>query len=60
VNVADAAYVTTQARLKLFEYLRELGESILYCDTDSSIFIQKVDESPKVKQGIIWVTSRTS
>ena len=32
VNVAVAAYVTTQARLKLYEYLRELGESVLYCD----------------------------
>ena len=30
VNVAVAAYVTTQARLKLYEYLRELGESVLY------------------------------
>jgi hypothetical protein len=49
VNVAVAAYIATQARLKLYEYLRELGESVLYCDTDSTIFIQKVDESPKVK-----------
>ena len=44
VNVAVAAYVTTQTRLKLYEYLSELGESVLYCDTDSVIFIQKVDE----------------
>jgi hypothetical protein len=35
VNVAVAAYVTTQAPLKLYEYLREFGESALYCDTDS-------------------------
>jgi hypothetical protein len=51
VNVAVAAYVTTQARLKLYEYLRELGESALYCDTDSVIYIQKVDEAPKVETG---------
>jgi len=51
VNVAVAAYVTTQARLKHYEYLNELGESVLYCDTVSFIFIQKVDEPPKVKTG---------
>jgi hypothetical protein len=32
VNVAVAAYVTTRAQLKLYEYLTELGESVLYCD----------------------------
>jgi hypothetical protein len=32
VNVAVAAYITTEARLKLNEYLRELGESAMYCD----------------------------
>ena len=51
VNVAVAAYVTTQARLRLYEYLRELGESVLYCDIDSVIFIQNVDETPKVHTG---------
>ena len=51
VNVAVAAYVTTQANLKLYEYLRELGESVLYCDTDSVIYIQNVDEPPKVHTG---------
>jgi len=39
VNVAVAAYVTNQAQLKLYEYLSKLGESVLYCDTDSVIFI---------------------
>ena len=33
VNVAVAAYVTNQARLKLYEYLRVLGEFLLYCNT---------------------------
>jgi hypothetical protein len=51
VNVAVAAYITTQARMKLYEYLRELGESALYRDTDSVIYIQKVDEAPKVETG---------
>jgi len=34
VNVAVSSYVTTQARLKLYEYLSKLGDSVLYCDTD--------------------------
>jgi hypothetical protein len=32
VNVVVAAYVKTRARLKLYEYLSKLGESVLYCD----------------------------
>ena len=34
VNVAAAANVTTQARLKLYVYLSKLGKSVLYSDTD--------------------------
>jgi len=37
VNVAVAGYVTSQARLKLYKYLRDLGESVLYCVTDSNL-----------------------
>jgi len=51
--VAVAGYVTNQARLELYKYLTEFGESVLYCDTDSVIYIQKVDETPKVKREII-------
>jgi hypothetical protein len=51
VNVAVAAYVTTQARLKLYEYLSKLGDSVLYCDTDSVIYIQNVGEPLKVETG---------
>jgi len=46
--MAVAAYVMTQARLKLYKYLSELGVSVLYCDTDSVIFIQNVDETSKL------------
>ena len=52
VNVAFAAYVTTQARLKLYEYLNKLGDSVLYCDTDSVIYIQNVNEPPELSGGI--------
>jgi len=51
VNMAVAAFVTAQARLKLYDYLSELWESVLYCDTDSVIFIQNVDEPPNVRTG---------
>ena len=43
--------MTTQARLKLYEYLRELGESVLYSDADSVIYIQNVNEPERVKTG---------
>ena len=43
--------MTTQARLKLYEYLRELDESVLYCETDSVIDIQNVGEPKRVKTG---------
>ena len=51
ISVTVAAYVTTQARLKLYEYLRELGESVLYCDIDSVIYVQKGSEPKTVKIG---------
>jgi len=51
VNVVIAAYVKTQTRLKLYESLSELGECVLYCDRDSVIFIQNVDEPQKVRTG---------
>ena len=47
-NVEFAAYITTQARLKLYEDLSKLGKTVLDCDTDSVFYIQNVDEPPKV------------
>ena len=44
VNVAVAAHVTTKARLEIYEYLRELGDPVLYCVTDSMNYVQKVSE----------------
>lgn len=37
-NVVIAAYTTAQARLKLYSYLKKLGNRTLYCDTDSVVF----------------------
>ncbi|KAK6168648.1 hypothetical protein SNE40_019840 [Patella caerulea] len=38
-NVVIAAFVTAQARLKLYSVLEKLGERVCYFDTDSVIFI---------------------
>ena len=38
-NPVVAAYVTAQARLKLYSYLEQLGTRVLYFDTDSVIYI---------------------
>ncbi|XP_044596712.1 uncharacterized protein LOC123273376 [Cotesia glomerata] len=38
-NVVIAAYTTVQARLKLYSYLENLGKRVLYCDTDSCIYV---------------------
>ena len=52
VNVAVAAYVMTQARLKMYEYLSDLGESVMYCDTDSVAFLQKGNEPKSENRGL--------
>lgn len=50
VNKCIAAYVTTQARLKLYSYLDQLGDRVLYYDTDSVIYISREGE-PDVPTG---------
>ena len=50
VNAA-VAYVTTQALLKLYEYLSQLGVSVILRYRLGN-YIQKVDETPKVKTGL--------
>ena len=43
--------MTTGARLKLYTYLDALKEKVLYCDTDTVIFIQKCGQHPAVTYG---------
>jgi hypothetical protein len=38
VNLPIAAFTTANGRLRLYEGLEELGEAVLYCDTDSIIY----------------------
>lgn len=40
-NIAIAAYVTAHARTRLYDALKIIGNNILYCDTDSVIFIDR-------------------
>ena len=40
-NLPIASFVTAQARLKLFGEMQRLGERVLYCDTDSIIYVSK-------------------
>lgn len=44
VNVVLAAYTTASARLELYKYLEKLNTRVLYFDTDSVIFTQKLGE----------------
>ena len=39
-SVVIAAYTTAQARLELYRHMEKLGRRLLYCDTDSCIFVK--------------------
>nr|CAI5838221.1 unnamed protein product [Callosobruchus analis] len=41
VSVTLAAYTTAQARLRLYYFLEQLGERVLYFDTDSIVYISR-------------------
>ena len=43
-NVAVAAFVTAQGRLHLYNEIEKLDKRVLYCDTDSIIFISRPGE----------------
>jgi len=45
LNIFVAAFTTCQARLKLYEALEQLGERVLYYDTDSVIFLQDENQN---------------
>lgn len=44
VNVVIAAFVTAQARLKLYDSLEKLDKRALYYDTDSVIYVSRPNE----------------
>ena len=49
-NIFIAAFTTCWARLKLYSYLHQLQEQVLYYDTDSVIYKWKPDQ-PKIATG---------
>ena len=49
-NTVIAAYTTSQARLKLYSYLEQLGARALYADTDSVVFSTKLNETGQKAQ----------
>jgi hypothetical protein len=46
------AYVTTEARLKLYTYLDSLKKRATYCDTDSVIYVQKCGQPRAATCGV--------
>lgn len=52
LSLITGAYTTSQARLLLYEQLSKLGERMLYCDTDSIIFVETVDSQDEYKPTI--------
>jgi hypothetical protein len=49
-NVAVAAITTSHARVELYKYLHQLGEKVLYCDTDSVIYLSRKGEEDQEPQ----------
>ena len=41
INVFIGAFTTAHARLELYDVMDKLGDRVLYCDTDSVIFVSK-------------------
>jgi len=50
-NEVIGAYVTVGARQHLYTYLDMLQQSVLYCDTDTVLYIQPRDQSALVVTG---------
>ena len=49
-NVALCAFVTANARLRLYDMIERQGDRMIYCDTDSCIYLYKPGDEP-VKSG---------
>ena len=47
INVYVAAFTTSNARLRLYDMLDKLGQSVAYYDTDSTVYIDNGENSIK-------------
>lgn len=50
-NTVIAAYTTAQARLKLYSYIENLQERVIYFDTDSIIYLTRPQDTYHVQIG---------
>ncbi len=48
ISAVIGAYTTSLARLRLYEALEVLGDSVIYCDTDSVVYYEKKGVESKV------------
>lgn len=48
INTVWACYITAYARLKLWEKMNEVGDDVVYCDTDSIVTHKKLSTSSKL------------
>lgn len=51
VSIGIGAFTTAYARLKLYDILEKVSETLLYCDTDSVIYVEKPNCSEDIKTG---------
>jgi len=62
-NPVIAPWTTSQAQLMLYEYLEKLGSHVLYCNTDSCIYVSRSEPSeyePRTENFLVRQTnSRT-
>lgn len=52
LSLITGAYTTAQARLLLYEELSKIGERMLYCDTDSIIYVETINNPHEYKPKI--------
>ena len=50
-NEVIGAYITAGSRIHLYRYLDRVREKVLYCDTDSILYVQPRDEPPLIETG---------
>lgn len=50
-SIAVAAWTTAKARLRLFDVMHKLGQDVIYCDTDSVIYIDRGDPNKQIPVG---------
>ena len=50
-NVAIAAFVTAHARIRLWGVLEQLGDRVIYHDTDSVIYERRTSSDTMIKEG---------